>query len=193
MWKEGQGSDKHPLYTVEGQWTDSFTLSIHDGEKHQKKGRQIDSYRVEPTTPLRVAPVENQDPFESRRAWRNVAASIVKGDMDAVSYHKSKIENAQRELRKKEKEEGRDWERKFFKNVKETEDPVFAQLVKMVSGATAWAGVEAERTAGVWRFDTVGARGVTQPFHPEVGDKGLGEDGSVAGSEPVSKVSTRTS
>lgn len=189
MWKEGQGDDKHPMYSVEGQWNDNFSFSMHEGEK-PKKGREIESYRAMPTTSLNVAPIENQDTFESRRAWRHVAASIVKGDMDAVSHHKSKIENAQRELRKKEKEEGRDWERKFFKTVKEDEDPTFAKLVKMISGATAWAGVESEKTAGIWRFDPERALRARPPFHPEVGEKGLGEGN---GSEPVSKVSTHTS
>lgn len=175
MWKEGEGNDKHPMYSVEGQWNDTFAFTMHEGEK-PKKGREIESYRAAPTTPLNVAPIEEQDPWESRRAWRHVAASITKGDMDATSYHKSKIENAQRELRKREREEGRDWERKFFKPVKEDEDPVFNKLVKMISGATAWAGVESDKTAGVWRFDKEKAAGVKRPFHPEVGARGLGEE-----------------
>ena len=167
MWKEGQGSDKHPIYSVQGQWNDSFAFSMHEGEKHSK-GKAIDSYRAAPTTPLTVGPIEEQDVFESRRAWRQVAASIQKGDMDAVSAHKSKIENAQRELRKKEKEEGRDWERTYFKVVSggEGQDPVFARLVKMISGATAWAGIESEKTAGIWRFDAQKAGEARRPFHP---------------------------
>lgn len=189
MWKEGQGNDKHPLYSVEGQWSENnFSFGMHEGDK-PKKGKEIESYRAAPTTPLTVAPIEQQDPFESRRAWRNVAASITKGDMDAVSFHKSKIENAQRELRKKEKEESRDWERKFFKTLREDDDATFAKLVKMISGATAWAGVEAEKTAGVWRFDPERAGRARPPYHPEVGERGLGEGGS----EPVSQVSTNTS
>jgi oxysterol-binding protein-related protein 9/10/11 len=190
MWKEGESDEKHPLYSVEGQWNNNFTM--HEGDK-PKKGREVDAYRAIPTTPLNVAPIENQDPWESRRAWRNVATSITKGDMDAVSNHKSKIENAQRDLRKKEKEEGRDWERKFFKNVKEDEDPVFTKLVKMISGVTAWAGVEAEKTSGVWRFDPERAGTARPPFHPEVGEKGLGEgNGNGTGSESTSRVSTNT-
>ncbi|KAF7511694.1 hypothetical protein GJ744_003857 [Endocarpon pusillum] len=189
MWKEGQGNDKHPLYSVEGQWSENdFSFGMHEGDK-PKKGKEVESYRAAPTTPLTVVPIEQQDPFESRRAWRNVAASITKGDMDAVSFHKSKIENAQRELRKKEKEESRDWERKFFKTLPEDDDPTFKKLVKMISGATAWAGVEAEKTAGVWRFDPERAGRARPPYHPEVGERGLGEGGS----EPVSKVSTNTS
>jgi oxysterol-binding protein-related protein 9/10/11 len=174
MWKEGQGSDKHPLYSVQGNWSDNFSFSMHEGEK-PGKGKEVESYRAAPTTPLNVEPIEQQDPFETRRAWRNVAASIAKGDMDATSFHKSKIENAQRELRKKEKEDGREWERKFFKNVREDEDPTFSKLVKMIGGLTAWAGVEAEKTSGVWRFDKDRATTARKPFHPEVGEKGLGE------------------
>ena len=189
MWKEGTGDDKRPLYSVEGQWNDNFSFSTHEGGK-TKKGNEIDSYRAAPTTALNVAPVENQDVFESRRAWRNVAAAIMKGDMDAVSHHKSKIENAQRELRKKERGEGRDWERKFFKTVRENEDPDFMKLVKMISGATAWAGVEAEKTGGIWRFDAERAQSARPPFHPEVGEWGLGEGNA---SEPVSRVTTHTS
>jgi oxysterol-binding protein-related protein 9/10/11 len=196
MWKEGEGDDKSPLYTVEGQWNDTFAFSMHEGGK-SKKGKQVESYRTAPTTPLKVAPIDQQDPFESRCAWRHVAASIAKGDMDAVSHHKSKIENAQRELRKKEKDEARDWERKFFRTIGEDADPVFAKLVKMVGGATPWAGVESEKTGGVWRFDPERAGRATKPFHPEVGERaGLGENGGSgggSGSEPVSKVSTNTS
>lgn len=172
MWKEGEGSDKHPLFSAQGNWSDHFT--INEGEKIGK-GKEVDSYRAAPTTPLNVESIEQQDPFETRRAWRNVAASIAKGDMDATSFHKSKIENAQRELRKKEKEEGREWERKFFRTMKEDPDPTFVRLVKMVSGVTAWAGVEAEKTAGVWRFDKDRAGQARKPFHPELGGKGLGE------------------
>lgn len=190
MWKEDQGSDKHPLYSIEGQWNGNF--SVHEGDK-PKKGKEIETYHAAPTTSLIVAPIDAQDPFESRRAWRYVAASIVKGDMDAVSHHKSKIEHAQRYLRKKEKEEGRDWERKFFRNAKQDEDPTFVRLVQMVSGVTAWPGVEAEKTAGIWRLDPERAGRARPPFHPDVGEMGLGEGiPSPSVSETVSKVSTNT-
>jgi len=195
MWKEGEGDDKHPLYSVEGQWNGNFTFSTHEGsaKASKKTGKEIDSYKTQPTTPLTLAPIESQDPFESRRAWRKVAASIVKGDMDAVSIHKSKIENAQRELRKKEKEEGRDWEWTFFKAMSQDEDPTFCKLVKMISGASAWAGVEADKTAGVWRFDAEKAGAARPPFHPEVGERALGEGAGIGGGgESLSQVSTNT-
>lgn len=222
MWKDGQGSsggdEKHPLYTVEGQWSNTFRFSVHEGS-NPKKGKQIESYQATATTPLTVLPVEEMDAFESRRAWRHVAAAINKGDMDATSYYKSRIEKAQRELRKAEKAEGRDWRRCFFKQVSSSsysssassttasynpsttvitnatttssseifdeDDPHFSKLVRMISGATRnspWAGVEPEKTNGIWRFDAQRAKMAKRPFHPDVGPAvGLGE---VEGTRP---------
>ncbi|KAI5282155.1 Oxysterol binding protein [Ascosphaera acerosa] len=70
-----------------------------------------------PITPLAVAPLAEQDLWESRRAWHAVTAAIEAGNLDAASAAKSKIENAQRELRRREKAEGRHWRRCFFQKV----------------------------------------------------------------------------
>ena len=67
--------------------------------------------------------------------------------MDVVHVEKSKIENAQRELRRKEQAEGREWQRRFFKV--SSGDPIFERLAKGFGGAS----IEAEKTNGVWRFD----------------------------------------
>lgn len=191
LWKEGEGSDKHPLYTVDGQWNEGFT--IRDGEgKHAK---EIDYYdaKAAKMTPLTVAPIEEQDPYESRKAWGNVARSIEKGDMDATSHYKSRIEVAQRALRKKEQDDNREWVRAFFSQVSpdSPEEATFQKLVKMVSGINGWQGVEPEKTAGVWRFNLEKAKNAQPPYHAE-GVSGLGEneDGTSA---PVSQTTTRTS
>ena len=68
--------------------------------------------------------------------------------MDTVHIEKSKIENAQRELRRKEAAEGREWQRRFFIRKGEA-DPVFEKLVRPIPGER----IEAEKTGGVWRFD----------------------------------------
>jgi hypothetical protein len=136
------GDEKHPLYTVDGQWTDDFTIK----DAHTKK--VVDSYSPKTTkaTPLIVAPIESQDELESRRAWKKVADAIVKGDTDTAGYEKSIIENKQREMRKKEKEEGREWERRFFTRVKENK--TFSDLAGKVGEA-----VNDDVTDGVWVFD----------------------------------------
>ena len=124
---------------------------IKAGADHKlKKADVFDSYNSKTAykSPLQVAPLEQQDPYESNRAWEKVAAAIMKSDMDTVHIEKSKIENSQRELRKKEQSEGREWQRRFFTR-SATADPVFEQLVKAIPGER----IEADKTGGVWRFD----------------------------------------
>jgi len=81
--------------------------------------------------------------MESRKAWSKVAEAIGKGDMDATQREKSIIENQQRDLRKKEKEDGQEWERKYFTRV--TSDSTFDQLAKTVGETT-----EPDKTNGAW-------------------------------------------
>ncbi|KAK4994591.1 Oxysterol-binding protein 4 [Elasticomyces elasticus] len=147
------GKEKDVIYTVEGQWTDQFVIK----DAHKKV---VDSYNAKnsPKTTLQVAPIEQQDPLESRRAWSKVAKAIQKGDMDTTAYEKSIIENSQRELRKKEAAEGREWERRFFTRVDSW--PYVEKLLKEVPGA----GIDADKTNGIWMFDREKARGAGPPF-----------------------------
>jgi hypothetical protein len=123
----------------------------------------VDTYdpAVKKTTPLTVAPIEEQDDFESRRAWKKVADAIIKGDMDTTSYQKSIIENRQRAMRKQEKEEGREWERRFF--TKTDEYTGFKSLAGKIGEA-----VNDNLTNGVWIFDAEKASSAQPPFHPHV-------------------------
>ncbi|KAL2014596.1 hypothetical protein VTN00DRAFT_2121 [Thermoascus crustaceus] len=169
LYKESDG-EKKPLYTVDGQWSDTFVI------KDTRTKKEVETYSVSSmkTTPLRIPPLEEQDLYESRRAWHDVACAIERGDMEATSAAKSKIENAQRELRKIEKEEGREWERRFFKRVDEKEDELFMRLARMIgilNGPNG--GVESDKTGGVWRFDKERAIDAKPPYHKE-GGRGLG-------------------
>jgi hypothetical protein len=129
---------KNVLYTSDGQWTSAFTIL-------NKNKQDVDSYDpAAKTLPLPIIKdVSIQDPLESRRAWAKVAEAIMKGDMDAVGKEKSIIENQQRELRKKEKEEARQWDRKYF--ARADADPLFEGLAKLVGESS-----EPEKTGGVW-------------------------------------------
>jgi len=134
--------EKDVLYSVSGQWTKTFEIT------EKKKGPIIETYDAEAsaTSPLIVASIEEQDPMESRRAWSKVAAGIADGNMDITGVEKTKIEVAQRELRQKEKEEGRTWERRYFSLV-ET-DKTLESL-----GPNIGMTPEADKTGGIWRFD----------------------------------------
>lgn len=143
------GKEKDILYTIEGQWTDTFTIKAGGGSG-LKKADPIEIYNAKTakTTPLQVAPIDQQDPLESNRAWQKVAEGIMKSDMDVVHIEKSKIEILQRELRRKEQAEGREWQRRFFRR-SSPPDPLFERLAKPIPGEK----IEAEKTGGVWRFD----------------------------------------
>ncbi len=144
------GKERKVLYTIAGQWTKTF--EILEGSK---RGAVIDTYDAEAssTTPLTVAPIEEQDLYESRRAWQKVAAGIAIGDMDITGEEKSKIEEEQRELRRQEKAEGRIWERRYFSLVES--DPVLDQLGPVIDLLP-----EPEKTGGIWRFDEKKANGL---------------------------------
>ena len=136
------GKEKDILYSVSGQWNKSFEIT------EGKRGAVIDTYDAEatPSTPLQIAPIEEQHPMESRRAWAKVAQGIAVGDMDLTGAEKNKIEVSQRELRLKEKEENRLWERKFFTLVEHC--PILDTL-----GPNIGLLPEADKTGGIWRFD----------------------------------------
>ncbi|KAJ4394154.1 Oxysterol-binding protein 4 [Gnomoniopsis smithogilvyi] len=145
------GHEKDVLYSASGQWTKTFEM--HTGApKHASSSNLLETYDAlaSKTTPLTVAPIEAQHPLETRRAWKKVAEAIQAGDMDTVGREKGKIENAQRELRAKEKAEGRLWQRRYF-SVLTVPDPVLGSLGKHVGVPDHGDG---DKTGGVWRFDT---------------------------------------
>jgi hypothetical protein len=137
------GEEKKALYTVDGQWANSFNIY-----KGNSKSAVIETYdaNANPTTALTVPPLEEQDPLESRRAWSKVAAAIAKGDMESTSTEKGKIEDEQRAMRRAEQEEGREWKRRYFKHVES--DALFDKLGPLCGQTT-----EADKTDGIWRFD----------------------------------------
>ncbi|QIW95081.1 hypothetical protein AMS68_000599 [Peltaster fructicola] len=142
------------IYTAEGQWTKQIVF---------KKGHDtVETYNAqsEKKTELTVAPIEDQDPLESRRAWKKVADAIRVGDMNATSAEKTVIEVSQRELRKKEAAEHTEWPRRFFSRA--TTSPIFEKLVKDVPHGA----LEADQTNGVWVFDQAKAASAKPPFQP---------------------------
>ncbi|KAF2473493.1 oxysterol binding protein-like protein [Lindgomyces ingoldianus] len=154
-----EGKEKEPIYLVDGQWNEGFTI------KDAKTKKVLDTYdpKITKVTPLTVAELEDQDEMESRRAWKKVADAIAKGDMDTTSYEKSIIENSQRELRKKEREEGREWDRRFFSRT-----DTYPLLQKMA--AKIGEQINDNLTSGVWIFDAEKASAAKPPFRKSEGN-----------------------
>jgi hypothetical protein len=137
------GHEKETLYYIDGQWNESFTIRLGG-----KKGSIVDTYNANAShpTPLITRPVEEQDQLESKKAWGKTIEGIKAGNMDIVHAEKTKIEMAQREMRKQEVAEGREWQRRYFSKLEA--DPLFDKLAAGVGEK-----IESDRTGGIWRFD----------------------------------------
>lgn len=79
--------------------------------------------------------------------------------MRTAVREKSKLEQAQREMRRKEKAEGKNWTQLFFTRAED--DPLFERL----AGHDAKEQLSADLTGGVWRFDENKARRARVPYH----------------------------
>ncbi|KAK4903943.1 Oxysterol-binding protein 4, partial [Elasticomyces elasticus] len=178
MWSENdkKSSEKHPLYSLDGQWSDTFAIREGDGGKKSNALETISSADVK-LSPLIVAPIDEQDMLESRRAWQGVAKGIEKGDMDATSAHKTRVETAQRALRRKEEQEGRSWKRVFFSQPTNGQEDGWEKtvhgLIKHVSsnlGPSNWDGLQPEKTGGIWRFDKSKAQAASKPYHEDAAE-----------------------
>jgi len=151
---------KDPVFTVDGNWTE--TLSFKDGS-----GNAVDTYQVgsAPATDFKSLPLEQQDPWESRKAWDGVISSINSGNMQGVADHKSELENAQRELRKKPETSEEHWKPLFFR--KETGDPVAQRLLDVVGQK-----MDVAATCGVWKFDRERWEKSERPWRADVTPRG---------------------
>ncbi|MCJ1431422.1 Oxysterol binding protein [Xylographa pallens] len=137
-----EGKEKDTLYSVEGQWSNGFT--IHKGGK--KSGTFDESFAPKKIELLQYPSPENLSIWEAKRRWAPVVKAILNKDMDTTNHEKSLIENEQREMRKQEAAKGVEWQRWFF--VKKQNDPLFDKLAKPIGER-----IEADKTGGIWRFD----------------------------------------
>ena len=67
-----------------------------------------------PAQHVSVKPIKEQSEWESRRLWEPIAVALNARDYETASLKKQKLENAQRQMRKDEKESGKAWATKVF-------------------------------------------------------------------------------
>ncbi|GAO47647.1 hypothetical protein G7K_1847-t2 [Saitoella complicata NRRL Y-17804] len=101
---------KKPSYTVSGSWSKQSTLRNESNKVEQPFWDATSPTRH----PISVPEPTASGPYESRRVWQSVAAALNAGDFDAAAREKSKLEQAQRDKRKQEAEQGKGWEQAFF-------------------------------------------------------------------------------
>lgn len=149
--ESGPGS---PLYTLSGQWSGKY--QVRDCSLDAVETCDIDSIKP---TPIKVPPEAEQDPWETRKAWKKVHESLEKGDMQATVLEKSKIETAQRARRKVEASNNTMWQPVFFS--KSFDEDTRIQALE----GSAIHDVQREKLDGVWKVDRELARRHKRPFH----------------------------
>ena len=148
-----------PIYEIRGQWSGGFTIFASDGNN-------IETWRPEehPPAPLQIPDVAEQDPWETRKPWDSVIATLRSGDFGAVTKEKPRLEEAQRAMRKKEREEKQSFEALFFKQADLSHGcPLFEKL----AGAVGWK-LEDQRAKGVWMLDKEKATAMRRPFRGDL-------------------------
>ncbi|KAK3348782.1 hypothetical protein B0T25DRAFT_459652 [Lasiosphaeria hispida] len=149
------------IYEVAGCWSEGWTV------KDPSTGEVLEVYEVDAPgnepAPMDIASVEEQDPWESRRAWGGVLGGIENGDMRTVLAEKTRVEQAQRQMRAREAAEGDTWQPLLFRSRDGEEHDVFHELAE----GTSWRLWD-EKTKGVWRIDDSRATTVQRPFRGEM-------------------------
>ncbi|RVX68089.1 hypothetical protein B0A52_08228 [Exophiala mesophila] len=139
-------SSATPIFTLRGSWSSRF--QIFDAEGNEMDSFDLADPQNQPA-PMIIRPIQEQDPWESRNAWGPTFDAIRKVNHSAVVEQKSKLETAQRHMRKKEHTEGRKWESIFFEKRHDTKSDMVEDLLEQLSPN------EAHRMRGkngCWRF-----------------------------------------
>ncbi|KAL8366341.1 hypothetical protein RB595_004896 [Gaeumannomyces hyphopodioides] len=137
---------KKTLFKTAGCWSEGWTV------KCGKTGALVERYDVDAPenapAPMQVADLDDQDHWESRRAWAGVIAGLgAGGDHKAVAAEKTKLEQAQRRMRADELERSEQWEPLLFASSDGADHEPFHRLTE----GTDWELHDA-RTKGVWRL-----------------------------------------
>lgn len=169
-------AEPEPLYTVTGNWNDSFTT--YKGADTSKEA-VVETLILKDLPTVPIKPLEEdldaQDPWETRRAWGKVREALMQGDMAGTAKAKAVLEQGQRRMRKEEQGSGRSWEPLFFKPQKE--DPVAASLYRSILKE-----LKPEDTVAIWKFDEhLWQQDLKKPFHGALTpDNTNGKEGGAA-------------
>lgn len=146
---------KKKIYEVKGSWSDRITFFA------ATTGTVTETWDTNaPTAPLQITEVSEQDPWETRKAWQHVLAPLRKGDLSTIIAAKSRLEEAQRAMRKKRNEGLQEPFKPLYFHSQDGGDKLFESL----SQGTGWQ-LQLDRTKGVWKFDRQKADVIEKPCH----------------------------
>lgn len=159
LYKESDG-ESNPLFTVEGLWDAEWTI------RDNKKGEVVETFNVDSDAlgarpSMVLDPLEEQDPWESRKAWNDTISALKKGDFKTVTEAKGRLEQGQREMRAEEEKRGTQWRTLFFRRAEN--DDIVAQLNTKVPDEDFEKSKE--RSDGIWKFDLEAWKTAQKPYH----------------------------
>jgi hypothetical protein len=143
---------KTPLYIVEGQWSDKFSI-----RRSEKILATVDTA----LPPAKVIYPDTEDSWETRNAWNNTVEALKSGNMKVAGIEKSKLEEAQRAMRRKEIAQEKEWKPVFFSTKDQDEE---RSSFESLASDTNWE-LHFEKTKGIWTFDAEKAERAATPFH----------------------------
>lgn len=154
-----EGDEDHPIFTITGNWDSEFT--IHD----VKDDKDIEVFNIvtAKSTPLTTDSLDEQDPWETRLAWKEVRQALQRGDMQGTSDAKNVLEKGQREMRTQEGgNDGESWPRLFFSDA--GKDPVASELASKIGQE-----IKSQDTCGIWKFNLdAWQKGIAKPYHGDL-------------------------
>ena len=137
-------AENRPLYKAKGLWSDIYTF---EDARTGNEVERVDCGALQ-RTPLQVAPIEEQHPLESRRAWQPVVEALNRGDIFAAGREKTKIENEQRAMRRCEKDGKIEFSRRYFSRAEE--DVVAENLAEGLNEKTS---MNMDSSCKLWTWD----------------------------------------
>jgi hypothetical protein len=156
------------LYTASGAWNGKLTI------QDARSGTTIETFDVNElkSVKVQVADLSEQDPWESRNAWRDVISSLHNGDMRGVVNAKAKLEEGQRQMRAEEEAHGKHWKPVFFDRVER--EPVFDKLSALDPGSFT-----VNMASGFWTPNREAVVNAKKPFHGDLMPNGarIGQNG----------------
>ncbi|XP_067937670.1 oxysterol-binding protein-related protein 9-like isoform X2 [Watersipora subatra] len=103
-----------PFCVINGEWNGLMFAEYASGRNEAF----CDTLKM-PIVKKRVQPISEQDPFESRRLWKDVTYHLKHKDVNGATTFKHELEQAQREAAQQRKETGAKIEHKHFQEVGE--------------------------------------------------------------------------
>ncbi|KAJ4245805.1 hypothetical protein NW762_013929 [Fusarium torreyae] len=154
-----------PIYKVDGTWSQGWTVV------DCSTGEILESYNVEEEDAKLNARrgeteegIEQQDDWETHKAWHKVLQGIREGNTETIIKEKSVVEQAQREMRKEEMAKGEKWQPLLFQNSLRSDDYKVFNLLGKVGNME----LHSDETLGIWRIDSEALENLQKPYRPGV-------------------------